>query len=440
MWKLIANVLKTFVITLLLFAYAHADQPARTWKFDLKTAGAYKIPVQHDIGETVPGTKVTFSITIGTETRTRQLDLVANRPYFPLMADIPSPQKMSVVISGLSRPVLEHTRVDVYEANSAPPREHSYPTKSFEFKEIAGIRKILDEATGEFDLAKVNLTIDRIVDPAIDIDSNLKKIDAMVATIRAMPEFGTSGASKLLALQRYIYARGQWNEFRPFEYDMDDPFGANIKNKLLSNYLVSRKGNCVTMPFLFIILGQRLGIDLTASTAPKHVLVKWRNEGGTWINLEATSGAAPARDVWIRQQIPMTDEALANGVYMQPLTRKETAALMVITVAEFYFQREEYEKAIAISDLVLEHYPKHVGTMTLKASACARLMRKHFVEKYPSPNLIPPPERAYFEYLSRNNQQWFAKAEALGWREETKVDEEKYLQHIDQIRQPRIAN
>ncbi len=34
------------------------------------------------------------------------------------------------------------------------------------------------------------------------------------------------------------------------------------------------------MPFLFIILGQKLGLDVTASTAPEHVFVKYRDDMG----------------------------------------------------------------------------------------------------------------------------------------------------------------
>jgi regulator of sirC expression with transglutaminase-like and TPR domain len=206
--------------------------------------------------------------------------------------------------------------------------------------------------------------------------------------------------------------------------------GTNISNKLLPTYLKSRKGNCVTMPFLFILLGQKLGIELTATSAPKHILVKWKNEAGNWINLETTSGANPARDVWLRGQFPMTDEALKNGVYLQPLSKKETVALMASTLAEYYFEQQQYEKAIAISDVILEYYPKDVLRMTLKASAYGRLARKHFVAKYPTPAHVPSNERGYFSYLGLNNRQWFAMAESLGWREESKEDDEKYLQRI----------
>lgn len=423
-------------IALGLCAFAQADQPARAWEFDLSTPGTYKVQVEHTVAEFAPGTKVTYSISIGTETRTRELDLIANRPFIPLIVDIPSANKMRVVVTGLPQPALQHTRVYAYNADSVPYGEYFDPAKSDGFGELKRVRSILARPAENIDLARAKLIIDKIVDPATDIEKNLKQVDAMVAKARAIPKFGVSTTSRAMALQRFIYEPGEWNDHRPFQYDLDDPLGANINNKLLPTYLTSRKGNCVTMPLLFIILGQRLGIDVTASTAPNHLLIKFRNELGSWINLEATSGANPARDVWIRQQHPtITDEAIANGVYLQPLSKKETVALMATLLAEHYLQRQQYQKAIAVADLILEYYPKNVAMMTMKGVGYGRLARKQFMEKYPSPNEIPANERGYFEYLSSNHHLWFAKAEALGWREETKEQRDEYLRHIKRARE-----
>jgi regulator of sirC expression with transglutaminase-like and TPR domain len=303
------------------------------------------------------------------------------------------------------------------------------------------IRAILQRPPDEIDLGKAKVTIDKLVDPAIDTEATLQKLDFMVSRIRLMPEFGDTGDSKVRALKRYLYESGTSNENQPFHYDLTDPLGHNIRNKLLSNYLATMQGNCVTMPLLFVILGQRLGIDVTLSTAPKHLLVKFNSEEyGHWINLEATSGANPARDVWIRQEFPsITDESLASGVYLQPLTKKETVAQMAEIVAEHHYQKGEYDKAIVISNLALDYYPKDVGAMTMNGTAYLRLLRKHFMDKYPSSDQIPVAERGYFQYLAQNNAQWFDKAEALGWRQPSKEEDDEYLQNVDRARQRKAS-
>ncbi len=115
---------------------------------------------------------------------------------------------------------------------------------------------------------------------------------------------------------------------------------------------------------------------------------------------------------------------------MQPLTKKETVAAMAMTLAEYYLYEEEYRKAVAVADLVLEYYPKNVQAMVLKGSAYARISTKEFRKKYPTPNQIPPYLRSYFANLSRSNLLWFEKAETLGWRDETEEERERYLQSI----------
>lgn len=185
------------------------------------------------------------------------------------------------------------------------------------------------------------------------------------------------------------------------------------------------------MPFLFIILGQKMGIDVTASTALLHVFVKYKDDAtGITYNLETTSASNPARDIWYQQIMPMAKEAIANGIYLQRLTKKETLALMTEVLAKYYFQTQEYEKAIVISDIVLEHYEKHISSIVRKGTAYYRLLAKHFLKKYPSPNLIPPSETSYFHYLSNNNLSWFAKAEAFGWREPKREEDDKYLDMV----------
>lgn len=422
------------VLMLGLSLSAHAEQSVRTWEFDLKTPGNYKVQVEHDVAGSVPrNTQVSYSIELGGKTIKRELDFMPNRAFIPLITDITRPQKIRVAIAGLPESALQQTRVYVFDSDTQFPGEYFDAGKSIDLGAAQRLRAILRQPGPGIDLARTKLTIDQLIDPTVDIDANLKKIDAMTAEIKVMAGVGASSTARVLAIKRYLYEPGTWNDFQPYQYDLDDPLGTKVSNKLLPHYLVSKKGNCVTMPFLFLILGQRLGLDVTAATAPLHILVRFKDEAGTSYNLETTSGADPARDAWYREQMPMTDQAIANGVYLRALSRRETVALMGTTLAEYYFELGEFEKAITIADLTLQYYPKDVDAMIMKGSAYYRLIGKYYGE-YRSPGEIPPNRRGYFEYLSKNNLQWFAKAEALGWREPRKGDDEKYLRSIKEAK------
>ena len=287
----------------------------------------------------------------------------------------------------------------------------------------AFVRALLS-AADHTSFAELQLAIDKEVDPATDLDAARAELDSMVETVKRMlatipPEAASTSMEKMRALRTFIYESGWWNDHRPFQYDMDDPRGQNLQNKLLAHYIASRKGNCVSMPTLFLVLGERLGLDVTLSTAPLHVFVKWTDdESGQTHNLETTSGAGGTRNSYYRERMPMTDEAIANGVYMKTLTRKETVAVMATTILEHVFEVGQYDDAVAVADALLEAYPANAHVLVKKGTAHYRLLRDNFMRKYPRENDIRFDERPYATELYRANLEAFAKAEALGWREE----------------------
>lgn len=306
-----------------------------------------------------------------------------------------------------------------------------FAEKTGDFAELRILREILEQEENQLDLAKIKLTVDKQIDPSINIDLELNKINRMTAGIQSMLKPDANAMEKMLAIKKYIYTAGQWNNYQTYQYDFDDPLGTKIANKLLPNYLKNKKGNCITMPFLFIILGDKLGIDVSASTAPLHVFVKFTDTDEKTYSLETTSGANFARDSWYREQMPMTNQAIDNGVYLQKLSRKETVAVMITVLAEHYFKEQEYKKTWAISDLTLKYYPKYVNAMLRNGSAFYRMLEENFIRKYPNPNEIPRNQRELFHFLSNGNRYWFAKAEGFGWREPDRNQKEKYLETVN---------
>lgn len=299
--------------------------------------------------------------------------------------------------------------------------------------DLQTIRAILEAPNNNIDLARAKLTIDRIIDPSVDIEKNLKKLDAMVKNINAMAPANATSLQKMETLVQYLYKAGPWNGSHPYQYDLNDPFGNDIRNKLLPTYLATKRGNCISMPFLFIVLGQKLGIDVTASTVPEHVFVKYRLDDGQFRNFEATSGG-PKLDASYQRDIPMTNEALANGIYMRPLTKKETVVEMAGTLLEFYGQQGLQDQRIALADLMLGYNPKNVSAILHKGAAYHRLAQRDFMSKYPTSDNIPSEKRAYFNDLIRNHNLWFSRAEELGWREPKAAARANYIQSVQRAR------
>ena len=285
------------------------------------------------------------------------------------------------------------------------------------------VRELVNAPEGEMDFGRAKLAVDKFVDSSIDDAGALAEIDRMVTTVNKMlatlpPDAAATSMEKMKALRTFLYQGGWWNNGRPFEYDLSDPYGQKPGSQSLTNYLATRKGNCVSMPALFVALGQRLGLKVTLSTAPLHVFVKFTDDatGKTW-NLETTSGAGFTRDIWYREKLPMTDEAIANGVYLKTLSRREALSVLATPVLDYLLETGRYDDAIAVADVLIDAYPANAYTLVKKGTAYYQLLDAEIIKKYPKESDIPADKATYANELYQANKQAFTKAEALGWRE-----------------------
>jgi regulator of sirC expression with transglutaminase-like and TPR domain len=280
------------------------------------------------------------------------------------------------------------------------------------------VRAVIATPENKIDLAKAKLAFDRMVDPKINARKALKKIELMHRAVRALAGPSPSEAQKLTALRKYIYESGDWNGRKAFSYDMSDPYGRQIGNKLLTTYLATRRGNCVSMPILLMILGQGLGLKMTLAVAPNHVFVKYTEAAsGKTYNLEATSGGYPARDTWYRQNMLMSDQAIRSGLYMKALTKREALALMGAIVMEFLMTQERFEEAERVADVIVEFSPTNVGAILTQGTAAMERIERRVQDLYPNPGEISPATRAQFQAIIDAKSEPFRRAEALGWRE-----------------------
>ena len=234
-------------------------------------------------------------------------------------------------------------------------------------------------------------------------------------TVATAPEWDRIGAVRTV-----LYEPGPWNEGRPFAYDHTDPLGTKVENKLLATYLRTRRGNCVSMPILYAILLEELGVPVTLGQAPLHFFVVWERsdaEGGP-VFLEATSGGDPARPVWYEQNSIIADQALANGLYLRPLTKPERDAAMRETLVQHLMAEGRYEEAIEEIDAVLEAHPAFAGMLLEKANAIYELLDERFVTRWPDANDVPEELRGELVALMTQNRELAERAYRMGFRDQ----------------------
>jgi regulator of sirC expression with transglutaminase-like and TPR domain len=268
------------------------------------------------------------------------------------------------------------------------------------------------------DLMQIKLAVDKILDPSIDTEPVRLEIEEIAASVRTMVPESTPPSVKLKVLQKVLYEDGPWNGYKAFKYDMNDPSGIVPENRRMKHYLESRQGNCVTMPLLLLFVGERIGLDMQLAEAPLHLFVEYRDEyGATW-NLEATSGAGFTRDVWYRTHLPMSDLAVANGVYLRGLSVDESKAVVASALIEDQLRKGSFELAVEISDVVLSYYPRFAYGLVKRGSAYGALLHRELAGKFKYVSDIPPDLKAKSDHWYSENQRSFAEAELLGWRPE----------------------
>ena len=296
---------------------------------------------------------------------------------------------------------------------------------------LAEVRSTLATSDAQLDLARAKIAIDRLIDPSIDEAQTLRQLDALTRGIQARIPTGATRRETLRILVESLSRPGPWNESRPFRYDLDDPFGRDIRNKLLATYLDTRRGNCVSMPVLFVVLAQRIGLESTLAVAPHHLFARVKDDSGRWINIEATSFGTKTDDSY-RTELNIAPAAVTSGIYLRTLSRKESLAVMMETLMEQYANVGANEQRLSVADMILRSDSRNVSAMLHKGSACGRLARQRYANK--SQQELSQAQQHDLAALGRCNADTFARAEALGWREEQQADAAKYRRGIDQVK------
>ncbi len=312
-------------------------------------------------------------------------------------------------------------------AHAAKPDHHK--------SDMAILNLLLEQPDGSLDLARAKLSIDRMVDPSVNVEANLRLLDYWADKARQRIPRGATNRQKIDALITTLYDPGPWNDFRPFGYDYSDPMGRDIKTTLLSHYLETRKGQCVVMPMAFAFIAKRLSVDVALSTAPYHVLVKYGDETeGQWMNVEATSGRI-YYDSQYEASMGISPIAIKNELYLRPYTQREAVSLFATTtLMQVYRAQENPERMLDITKLILDANPKDPIALETRANAYYLLIQRDFKRKYPKASQIPADELKTYSYYSKQNLDLSAKAEALGAKVWNKKDWDKYLKHFGRMK------
>lgn len=284
---------------------------------------------------------------------------------------------------------------------------------------------IVNEKESNVDIGLWSLIVAKEFDNSVDIPKYLNKLNDMALEIRKMLAGRTTDMDKFLATRMFLYKAGPWNNYKPFSYDLDDPLGNDLKHQLLSDYLDSRKGNCVSMPTLFLALMERVGpsVPFFGVKAPLHLFCRLRDRqtGDVW-NVETTNGGNPARNQWYIDKLHISQTALDNKIYLQDLSKKEYIGELIGVLIHKEIKKGNFEKALKYTNLSLKLSPKSDAGLVEKGVIYADIGYQKLMDK-----TITEKEKVYYRNKS---EQYVKEAESLGWRPESMEEREEYLRSV----------
>lgn len=122
----------------------------------------------------------------------------------------------------------------------------------------------------------------------------------------------------------------------PFQYNFQDALGSKEHSSVfVSTLLMTKKGNCRSLPNLYKILTEELGTKSYLALAPMHMYIKQRNKNIGWYNVELTSGQYP-KDAYLISTGYISRDNIVSGLYMDTLSLKESVALCLMDLCHAY--------------------------------------------------------------------------------------------------------
>jgi len=165
----------------------------------------------------------------------------------------------------------------------------------------------------------------------------------------------------------------------PFQYNFDDFAGQkDWSDMFVSTLMVSKKGNCHSLPYLYKMIMDELGQPAYLSLAPNHIYIKAQNKRVGWYNIELTCGDFPT-DAWLMASGYIHTDALRNGIYMDTLSQKQSVALCLVDLAQGYqakFGIQDGSFILKCCETALTHFPKYINAMLLKAETLTALYKQ----------------------------------------------------------------
>lgn len=159
------------------------------------------------------------------------------------------------------------------------------------------------------------------------------------------------GIQKLFSQPNNFYNSNtkQTTTVQPFKYDFNDFMGRkNWKQMFVSKLLMTGKGQCHSMPLLYLAIAEQLGAKAYLSLAPQHSFIQFFDNQNYRYSFETTNGTIISQN-WMLQSGFINASALKNKLYLDTLSQRKLYAQCLADLLMGYqkkFGQDEFSEQI----------------------------------------------------------------------------------------------
>ena len=218
----------------------------------------------------------------------------------------------------------------------------------------------------------------------------------------------------------------------PYRYDFNDFRGEQDYRKMfVTKLLRANSGQCHSLPLLYKLLADRLGVNTSISMAPNHSYIQVQGPGGLLYSYETTNGRFVTDAYYMTTGFVKT-AALKSRAYLDTLTLRQNIACQVQDLAlgyAHYYGHDAFTEKCAV--LALKYYPQSVQARILAHTVALT----RFARAYQAAG-SPPREQAVqlpaLKPLWADVQRRQQALDALGYEEIPKEQYARWLQSAEE--------
>ena len=223
--------------------------------------------------------------------------------------------------------------------------------------EATTLEEVLALPDDEIDLATAVMILYGEWDPSFDATGSLEEIERMVVDLRARISPEDSPERIISLLSQYIFKEEAYSCLDP----ADPLYMKTMEGSALPRVMAKKKGDCLGLSLLHLVLAERLGLPLHGVAVARHFFVRY-DDGEKRINIETTDKGRESEDSYYEEKYMLHPTYTNHNFYLRNLPKEEVIGVFLSNLGAAYHEKGMYDKAIDKIRGALEINPNDAKT------------------------------------------------------------------------------